>query len=201
MLPAIIRAEFEYVNPATTQENDYYGAYNILLFHAFPVSDGFVIHPQVQVRHYVMYPLRANRVSQVVPAFSRRDALDFVVYFRVELHRIPVFFVEVKTAVTIMHTSARAGADDQIRDRLRQLFDQSLSELRGISALGTRLCFYTLDKSLESITPIAIPRNEAYVNDTAPADRWDVDILTDDGYNRFMEVCNEVKALATAEAL
>lgn len=103
--------------------------------------------------------------------------LDFVVYFRVDLHRIPVFFVEVKTALTITILSARADADDQMRQRLRQLYDQSLSELRGISALGTKLCFYSLDKSLESLTPLAIPRNEAYINDTAPVARWDSDIL------------------------
>jgi hypothetical protein len=46
-LPAIIRAEFEYINPVSTQESDYYGAYNILLGHAFPLADGYVVHPQV----------------------------------------------------------------------------------------------------------------------------------------------------------
>jgi hypothetical protein len=46
-LPALIRAEFEYVDPQTTQENDYYGAYNILLGHAFPATEGYVVHPQV----------------------------------------------------------------------------------------------------------------------------------------------------------
>lgn len=38
-VPAIIRAEFEYINPETTQESDYYSAYNILLGHTFPVVD------------------------------------------------------------------------------------------------------------------------------------------------------------------
>lgn len=61
-LPAIIRAEFEYVNPATTQESDYYGAYNILLGHAFLVADGFVVHPQVRKS--------SKSVSQVAPIFS-----------------------------------------------------------------------------------------------------------------------------------
>jgi hypothetical protein len=112
-----------------------------------------------------------------------------------------VFFVEVKTALTITNLSARADSDDQMRLRLRQLFDQSLTELHGISALGTRLCFYCLDKNSESTTPPPIPRNEAYVNDTAPVDRWDADILTDDGYNRFMKVTEHVRALAVAEGV
>ena len=112
-----------------------------------------------------------------------------------------MFFVEVKTALTITVLSSRADADDQMRERLRQLYDQSLSELHGISALGTKLCFYSLNKSLESLTPLAIPRNETYINDTAPVDRWNSDILTDNGYNRFMGVCDDVKALATVEGV
>ena len=92
-----------------------------------------------------------------------------------------------------------------MRERLRQVYDQSFSELRGISALGTKLrvCFYSLDKNLESIilvTSLAIPRNEAYINDTAPVDGWNSDTLTDDGYKRFMGVCEEVKTLAAVEA-
>jgi hypothetical protein len=35
-LPSFIKAELESINPLTTQESDYYGAYNILLGHAFP---------------------------------------------------------------------------------------------------------------------------------------------------------------------
>jgi hypothetical protein len=124
-----------------------------------------------------------------------------VVYFRVDLHRIPVFFVEVKTALAIENLSARADADDQMRLRLRQLFDQSLTELHGVSALGTRLCFYCLDKNTESLTPPLIPRNAAYVNDTAPADRWDADVLTDNGYNRFMNIVDYVRALTAAEGV
>jgi hypothetical protein len=112
-----------------------------------------------------------------------------------------VFFVEVKTALAIKNLSARADADDQMRLRLRQLFDQSLTELHGISTLGTRLCFYCLDKNTESLTPRPIPQNAAYVNDTAPADRWDADILTDDGFNRFMNIVEHVKALAAVEGV
>jgi hypothetical protein len=141
----------------------------------------------------------------IAPATSRRDdsdALDFVVYyFRVYFHRVPVFFLQVKTGVTIRNLSSRAAADYQMRLRLRQLFDESLSKLHGISALGTRLCFYCLDKNTESLTPPFIPRNTAYVNDVAPAHLWDTDILTDDGYNRFMSIVQQIKALAADEGV
>jgi hypothetical protein len=49
-LPAIIRAEFDYIDPETTRESDYYGPYISVLNHAFPIADGFVVH--FQVRHY-----------------------------------------------------------------------------------------------------------------------------------------------------
>lgn len=112
-----------------------------------------------------------------------------------------MFFLEVKTAVTIANLSSRVAADDQMRLRLRQLFDECLSELHGISALGTRLCIYCLDKNTESLTPPFIPRNPAYVNDVAPAHPWNTDILTDDGYNRFMGVVQRIKALAVEEGV
>jgi hypothetical protein len=205
-LPALIRAEFEYVDPQTTQENDHYGAYNILLCHAFPTTEGYVVHPQViQVRTSLLSKFSKKLTdSQVAPATSSLDALDFVVYFRVYFHRIPVLFLQVKTAVTIANLSSRAAVDDQIRLRLRQLFDECLSELHGISALGTRLCFYCLDKNTESLTPPFIPRNPACVNDVAPTYLWDTDILTDDGYNHFMGIVQRTvrtKALSVDEGV
>jgi hypothetical protein len=82
--------------------------------------------------------------------------------------------------------------------RLRQLFDQSLTELHGISALGTKLC---LDTNTESLTPPLIPQNAAYINSTTPANCWDADILTDNGYNHFMNIVEHIKALAAVEAV
>jgi hypothetical protein len=202
-LPALIRAEFEYIDPQTTQENDYCGAYNILLGHAFPTTEGYrdIVHPQVICTFSLSKFSTKLTESQVALTTSRRDPLDFVVYFRVYLHRVPVFFLEVKTAVTIRNLSSRVAADDQMRSRLTQLFDESLSELHGISALGTRLCFYCLDKNTESLTPPFIPRISAYINDVTPAHLWDTDILTDEGYNRFMGFVQRIKALATNEGV
>ncbi|KAF8633625.1 hypothetical protein AX17_004417 [Amanita inopinata Kibby_2008] len=130
---------------------------------------------------------------------TRHEVIDLVVFLRVDFHTQPVFFIEIKTAVAIEHLSERAEADNQLRSRLEHLSNQSLSELHGLSALGTRLCFYCRDKSTESVTPPLIPRNDEYVNDTAPADRWNMDILTDDGYSAFMNIVERVKALAIVE--
>ena len=47
-LPSLIRAEFENIYRQTT-EDDYNGVYNLLLFHAFPPTEGYVIHPYVSL--------------------------------------------------------------------------------------------------------------------------------------------------------
>jgi hypothetical protein len=69
------------------------------------------------------------------------------VYFRIDLRRIPVFFVEVKTALAIKNLSARADADDQMRLRLRQLFDQSLTSFMGSALWGQGSAFIALIKT------------------------------------------------------
>ena len=109
-----------------------------------------------------------------------------------------MFFVEVNTAESITNLSARAEADDQMRLRIRQLLGKSLTKLHGISAFGTKFCFYCLDKNAETVTAFHIPWSPAYVNDIAPANRWDTDILTADGYDRFMNVVAHVRVGAVA---
>ena len=145
-----------------------------------------------------------DRLGQVTPAtshFQGQDVLYFTLYFRVYFHRIPVFFLESQSAFTIENSFSREVVDDQMRWRMRELFDRGLSEVHGISALGTKLCFYCLDKKAESLTPLFIPRDPAYIKDVAPAHLWDTDLLTDDGYDRFMGIVQRVKARAVDEGV
>lgn len=48
-LPAYLARAFQRINPETTQESDYYGAYTMLLVHAFPGQEGYVVHPQISL--------------------------------------------------------------------------------------------------------------------------------------------------------
>ena len=68
-LPHLIRSEFVYVDPQTTQESDYYGAYNLLLSHAFPPTDGYVVHPQV-IFHLVI--LQVSYIADELSGCTRR---------------------------------------------------------------------------------------------------------------------------------
>ena len=43
--------------------------------------------------------------------------------------------------------------------------------------------------------PGEIPTSHVRVTDTAPKDRWSMDIVTSEGYGRFQEVVAEVKAM------
>jgi hypothetical protein len=112
-----------------------------------------------------------------------------------------VFFVEVNPGVAIRHLSARAAADKQMRGRIEELFDQSLSEIHGVSAFGSKLCFYCYDKHTQTLTPQPFPRHSYIVTKTAPADRWDTDIMTDEGFDRFMGIVEHVKTLSVVEGV
>ena len=69
-----------------------------------------------------------------------------------------------------------------------------------MSALGTRLCFYTLDTRNEDadIVPISIQRHPTRVNDTAPETRWTYDILEPAGEQKFREMVEGIKVKCAA---
>lgn len=61
--------------------------------------------------------------------------------------------------------------------------------------MGTRLCFYHLDTTdvAADIIPLDnIPRHPTKVNDTAPVERWDCDILDAEGEARLRAVVDSI---------
>ncbi|KAF8801965.1 hypothetical protein BYT27DRAFT_7261619 [Phlegmacium glaucopus] len=143
--------QFEIVDLYTTDESELYGPFNSLLVELFPSSE-----------HY-----------QVSPQFKRiNGSLDFTVQFIVHRRRIPILFLEVETFRSLMLLSARGSADDQMRQRFREL------------ASATR-----------SIDPPAIARDLVMVNDIAPEARWAYNLLELAGEAKFREVVNAVKGM------
>lgn len=72
----------------------------------------------------------------------------------------------------------------------------SLKTLYVVSALGTKLCFYSLDTKDDraDIVPKIIlsdPHGTLLI-DSAPADRWNYDILEPDGEHRLRQVVEEI---------
>jgi hypothetical protein len=136
----------------------------------------------------------------VVPQYLKaasRDSADFIFCFEIRLENKPVLIVELKDPAAIQRISTRAEADDQIRRRIIDLAENCpLGTLHVVSALGTKLCFYSLDvkNRASRINPPRIDRDPDTVNDYAPAERWDRDVLEASGEDKLLAVINEIKA-------
>lgn len=70
--------------------------------------------------------------------------------------------------------------------------DCPLPTLYAVSAMGTKLCFYSKLRD-GTVTPTYIPSDPRLLLDVAPKDRWDYDILEEDGAQRFQAVIEEIK--------
>jgi hypothetical protein len=104
----------------------------------------------------------------------------------------PVFILEIKTGPKLGLVSAREEADLQIRRRLRDLIGICpFSKLHAISAIGTKLCFYTAEAG-RVITPPRIVADDQLATDTAPLGRWDCDVLEVEGAARLKAFIHEI---------
>ncbi len=165
-----------------TQESLLYGPYNTILHHLFPPNEDFMVVPQYQR-----------------PAVGQ--SIDFTTIFIVESTntQTPIFYLEINPPGHINELSKREQADTQMRDRVRELITKlRIPKLHGVSALGVQLAFYNYDAATQVVEPRAIPRDPIRVNDTAPAVRWSVDLLSDEGYQQVIELATEVKDMARA---
>ena len=58
--------------------------------------------------------------------------------------------------------------------------------------MGTRLCFYRKPKNGPTQPPVIEP-HPTLETETAPAERWDCDVLEEDGIQRFQTIVDEIK--------
>lgn len=162
--------------PANPRENDYYAPYNKLLNYIFPPDTEFTVVPQ-------SYPVPESR-----------DSIDFVIEYLIEVQNKPVLILEIKSPSNIKFLSKRQEADNQIRRRLRDIADLCpLDKLYGISAFGTDIRAYNIDKNYD-ILPERIPEDQKRIIDTAPKDQWNIDILTLEGSKVLEDIFNYVKS-------
>jgi len=179
------------VNPSAA---DFRGPFNKLLYTLFPADTDYTI-----TWHHTP---------------NSREATNFVLLHEVLLEDKPVFVLELKPPQDLRYPSTRGDADRQIRRRLHDLQSWSLLNfffflgialtafnniaecplpvLHGVSAIGTRLCFYKkfLDWPIE---PPFIPAHPDLQTNGAPQERWDCDILDDEGERRFLSMVEEIK--------
>ena len=66
--------------------------------------------------------------------------------------------------------------------------------LYGISAMGTKLCFYEFKWALKHMSPHCIPSNpdSEFIIDTMPAKWWDCDVLEAGGEQRLQALVTQI---------
>ena len=129
---------------------------------------------------------------------SLRDSADFVVFLVVlDDQQKPVLIAEIKDDAWANLPYKRQRADAQMRHQYEQvLLDCPIPRLYGLSLLGTSLRVYCGEKDTYSLIPHFVgPPN---VDDLLPRDflegQWDIDILSQEGFNKMQEIVAYIKA-------
>lgn len=180
--PNHVLKQFEIVNRFTTvtDATEFYGPFNTLLFHLFPPTEDYQIAPKLK------------RI---------KGTYNFSFLFIIMKHNSPVLFIEIGTYLSFEKNFLRKEADDHMRDRFLEFSSESLSipKLYGLSALGTRFSVYEYDKTTRRLTPPRIPPDTTILNDTAPRERWNYDIMEDLGEAKLVEIVQEIKQMVTGD--
>ncbi|KAJ7237587.1 hypothetical protein C8J57DRAFT_1087369 [Mycena rebaudengoi] len=157
-------------------EKHFHGPYNKLLHTLFPADSKYTIVPQS------------------MPTW--REGGDFIFTFHITVRKVPVFVLELKAPADLKIQSERDLADDHIRRQLVNLTaDTPLSVFHAVSAIGTKLCFYTYTQDNENpFSPPGIPYNNRMNNGVAPRERWAWDVLEDGGEQHLRTVVDQTKA-------
>ncbi|KAH8983293.1 hypothetical protein EDB92DRAFT_2106353 [Lactarius akahatsu] len=180
--PAHIVAKSSRLLDTETIENKFYGLYNTILIECFP-STQFTITPQY-----------ATAGAQT----GGPGAIDFAITYVIESLDLdsPVFFVEIKPPTHLPSLSARKDAENQIRTRFGQLAHLvRVPKLYGVSAIGRQLSYYTYERAGGTIEPVALADSTSSIVDTAPIERWNTNIMQEEGRARFLAVVEEIKQM------
>ena len=185
MLPQHVLDEFAHIPHDTTLEDDYFGVFNQILSRVCFAGGPFITHP------FYFLPLVVHGTLETGP-FQ-------VVTYVVRVKNQPIFFLEIKNPCHLDTAYSRVHVDMQMRAKFCGLYNITpTSMLHGISAMGQKLAFYCFDKAMGHVTPDFIEPSygDTGMIDTVPAERWDTDITTEEGYQRFMTVISDVKQMA-----
>ncbi|KAI6031116.1 hypothetical protein PISMIDRAFT_441239 [Pisolithus microcarpus 441] len=160
--------------PTGVIDNRYYSPYNKLLYTLFPPGSDFCISP--------------NYLPACIDGST-----NFVVSFEVVLHNQPVLILEVMPPHHLSFALTREAADKHIRRRFMDLSERALLPvLHGISAMGTKLCFYEFRGGLAGITPRRITGNAEITGGVVPRDWWDCDVLEAEGEQRLRSLVAQI---------
>ncbi|KAJ6490493.1 hypothetical protein DFH09DRAFT_1454106 [Mycena vulgaris] len=152
---------------------DFYGPYNKLLYHLFPADTNFLVAPGA-------YPPRA----------TPDGAGEFTIFY----NEHPVLLLQIHPPDALRWGSARDDADAASRRRLRDVVALCpLPKLYAVSAFGTKLRFYAAVAG-EGIDPPASPAHGGAFADSVPLNRWNSDVLEEEGANLLKQSVAEIIA-------
>ncbi|KAG2143579.1 hypothetical protein DEU56DRAFT_242352 [Suillus clintonianus] len=177
MLPQDVLDSFAYAPTDTTNENDYSGAYNKLIFTAF-FLDPYKMVP--------FYPLTDD-----YPAPKKVTLVVLTMQWQ------PLLFLQFHFPDHVNLLSTRIAVDNKTRQIFRSLCPTAVTpKLHGVSAMGQKFAFYSMETSSGRVFPDRVPTaGDSPEVDTVPANRWEFDITTDAGHRQFMAVVNDIKGM------
>ena len=126
------------------------------------------------------------------------DPPYLTLFYTVLKHAQPVFFIEVRPYSDLKGPTTRGDADERLRRQFRELVGGGIAipRLYGVSAMGTRLSIYEYTKATNTLFPPAITFDRNALNDVAPKERWNYDLLDADGEEKFKAMVADIKAMA-----
>jgi hypothetical protein len=170
-----------------THPTAYYDVYNRLLMDLFPLEEDYVVHPFYQ---------NQSAPRALDPSTLSFEHIDLACTYAIGHLQNPVFFIQIKPGGYISDDSSRQVADFHMREWFKYFtWDTPVETMYGISAIGTKLCIYTLNKAARILFPKPIRGRKKLAIGMAPKDRWDLDILTPEGEQRLREVVAHVKEM------
>jgi hypothetical protein len=137
---------------------------------------------------------------QVAPQLESIRGSTYFTVFYIKKGKFPVFPLEIKTYLAFDQDSSRK-ADDQMRDRFLEFASHlALPKLYGISALGTRFSVYEYHPQTRRLTPRRILPHPNILNDIAPQERWNYDVMQPEGEAKLKQLVSEIKKMVAALA-
>ncbi|KAL1704202.1 hypothetical protein EV121DRAFT_206361 [Schizophyllum commune] len=152
------------VGAAGSHDNQFPGAYNKMLHALFSCKSSYVVTPNY------------------LPALDAYGSSEIVISYEVYIRDGPVLVLQVRPPWHLYIRSQRAAADRQLTQRMLDI--KVVCDFYGISAMGTKLCFYTCDFGEDTLSPAPVPATTVAV-DTAPRSRWNEDVLRSSARRRL----------------
>ncbi|KAF5312080.1 hypothetical protein D9619_002545 [Psilocybe cf. subviscida] len=186
--PAGLLKIFDICQQQPSPANQLYGPYTKLFSYCFGNSFDFVVTP-------------VDPPSELSSSDDAESTAALVV-FRVDVQPRPVLLAEIKDGVWLTRADLRFKATEHMRQRYEAMVGECpLPRLWGLSLLGTSLRVYCSDVATGDIKPAIEGRPSP--GRALPSDflegAWDVDILSQEGFDTLKKFVKEIMGAAAAQ--